>query len=150
MAEGNATSAVSAWLVEIQALQKQIAELKEERSQAYASADNWRNAYDAEAQQRRRDMEMYQSRIGQLEQALSEQQAVEQALGGVSAVELSKIRGNQSVEQLQSQLIAARQACERLSAQLQEEQAEHLNTRESLTAALGDAVDLLSKESRDH
>lgn len=144
----NGSQNVSQWLVEIQSLQRQIAELKEARSQAYASADNWRNAYDAEAQQRRRDTELYQTKVGQLEQTLTEMQAAEQASGGVSAAEISRIEGNQSVEQLQRQLIAAKRECERLKTLLQTEQAEHLNTRESLTAALGDAVDLLSKEKR--
>ena len=145
----NGSQNVSQWLVEIQSLQRQIAELKAERSQAYASVDNWRNAYDAEAQQRRRDTEMYQTKISQLEQTLTEMQAAEQATGGVSAAEVSKIQGNQSVGELQTQLIAAKRECERFKSLLQTEQAEHLNTRESLTAALGDAVDLLSKEKAE-
>ena len=136
---------VSQWLVEIQSLQQQIAELKKERSQAYASVDNWRNAYDAEAQQRRRDTEMYQVKINRLEQTLAEMQSATEATEGVSAAELSRIQSNQSVEQLQGQLIAAKKACDRLKAELKAEKAEHLNTRESLTASLGDAVDLLSK-----
>lgn len=136
---------VSQWLVEIQSLQQQIAELKKERSQAYVSVDNWRNAYDAEAQQRRRDTEISQAKINRLEQTLAEMQSASQATDGVSAAELSRIQSNQSVEQLQGQLIAAKKECDRLKAELEAEQAEHLNTRESLTASLGDAVDLLSK-----
>ncbi len=139
-------SQVSQWLAEIQSLQQQIAELKKERSQAYSSVDNWRNAYDAEAQQRRRDTEMYQTKVNQLEQSLIDIQEASQASGGVSAAELAKIQSSQSVDQLQGELIAAKRMCDRLKNELQAEQAEHLNTRESLTAALGDAVDLLSKE----
>jgi len=139
-------SQVSQWLAEIQSLQQQIAELKKERSQAYSSVDNWRNAYDAEAQQRRRDTEMYQTKVNQLEQSLIDVQEASQASGGVSAAELAKIQSSQSVDQLQGELIAAKRMCDRLKNELQAEQAEHLNTRESLTAALGDAVDLLSKE----
>ncbi|MGB3765469.1 MAG: hypothetical protein WA947_02835 [Phormidesmis sp.] len=139
-------SQVSQWLAEIQSLQQQIAELKKERSQAYSSVDNWRNAYDAEAQQRRRDTEMYQTKVSQLEQSLIDVQEASQASGGVSAAELAKIQSSQSVDQLQGELIAAKRMCDRLKNELQAEQAEHLNTRESLTAALGDAVDLLSKE----
>lgn len=137
---------VSQWLAEIQSLQQQIAELKKERSQAYTSVDNWRNAYDAEAQQRRRDTEMYRTKINRLEQTLADLQTASQDSGGVSAAELAKIQSSQSVEQLQEELIAAKRECDRLKTQLQTEQADHLNTRESLTAALGDAVDLLSKE----
>lgn len=142
-------SQVSQWLAEIQSLQQQIAELKKERSQAYASVDNWRNAYDAEAQQRRRDTEMYQTKINRLEQTLADRQKASQASGGVSAVDLAEIKGSQSVAQLQEQLIAAKREGDRLKTQLQTEQAEHLSTRESLTAALGDAVDLLSKERNE-
>ena len=136
---------VSQWLVEIQSLQQQISELKKERSQAYVSVDNWRNAYDAEAQQRRRDTELYQAKISRLEKTLAEMQSASQATDGVSAAELSRIQSNQSVEQLQVQLITAKKMCDRLKAELEAEKAEHLNTRESLTASLGDAVDLLSK-----
>ncbi len=137
---------VSQWLAEIRSLQQQIAELKEERSQAYVSVDNWRNAYDAEAQQRRRDTEIYQSKINRLEQTLADLQTASPVSEDISAAELAKVQSGQSVEQLQVQLIAARRECDRLKTQLQTEQAEHLSTRESLTAALGDAVDLLSKE----
>lgn len=137
---------ISAWLAEIQSLQQQIAELKQERSQAYASADNWRNAYDAEAQQRRRDTQMYQDKISQLERTLTEMQAAKQASDDVSAAELSRLESGQSVEQLRRQLVVAMRECEQLKSQLHTEQAEHSNTRESLTAALGDAVDLLAKK----
>ena len=139
---------VSQWLAEIQSLQRQIAELKEERSQAYSSVDNWRNAYDAEAQQRRRDTEMYKRKIEQLQQTIASLQAPADVESELTAAELSRIQGNQSVEQLQTALIAARGECDRLKKKLEAEEAEHINTRESLTAALGDAVDLLSKEKR--
>lgn len=137
---------VSTWLAEIQSLQQQIAELKQERSQAYASADNWRNAYDTEAQQRRRDTQIYRDKISQLEQALMEMQAAKQTTDAVSAAELSKIEQSQSVKQLRRQLAIVRRECKLLKTQLEAEQAEHFNTRESLTAALGDAVDLLAKQ----
>ena len=139
---------VSQWLAEIQSLQRQIAELKEERSQAYSSVDNWRNAYDAEAQQRRRDTEMYKRKIEQLQQTIESLQSPSEAGSDLTAAELSRIQGNQSVEQLQAALIAARGECDRLKKKLEAEEAEHINTRESLTAALGDAVDLLSKDKR--
>ena len=142
------TENVAQWLAEIQSLQQQVAELKKEREQAYDSVDNWRNAYDAEAQQRRRDIELYRARIAELQQAapdVSMEIGPVEIGGGVSAIEIAIIKAEQSVEQLQTRLIAAMQECDRLKADLQAEAAEHINTRESLTAALGDAVDLLSK-----
>ncbi|MEO1385772.1 MAG: hypothetical protein AAFV85_00190 [Cyanobacteria bacterium J06634_6] len=42
--------------------------------------------------------------------------------------------------------MTAKKECDRLKSLLKAEQAEHEKTRESLTAALGDAVDLLTKE----
>lgn len=137
---------ISQWLAEIQSLQQQIADLKQEREEAYTSVDNWRNAYDAEAQQRRRDAEMYRAKVGRLEQTLGELQSPAQIDGDVSEADLAGVQGDQSVEQLRVQLAVARRECDRLKTKLQAEEAEHLNTRESLTAALGDAVDLLSKE----
>ena len=148
MSENVPQENVSQWLAEIQSLQRQIAELKEERSQAYSSVDNWRNAYDAEAQQRRRDTEMYKHKIEQLQQTIALLQSPADVESELTAAELSRIQGNQSVEQLQTALIAARGECDRLKKKLEAEEAEHINTRESLTAALGDAVDLLSKEKR--
>ena len=92
---------VSQWLAEIQSLQQQIAELKKERSQAYTSVDNWRNAYDAEAQQRRRDTKIYQTKINWLEQTVADLQKASSGSDGVSAADLAKIKSSQSVEQLQ-------------------------------------------------
>lgn len=136
---------VAQWLAEIQSLQRQVAQLQQEREQAYASVDNWRNLYEAEAQQRRRDTAMQDRKIERLQQALAEFEAPQDDSAQFNA-EISCIQGNQSVEQLQTQLVAARRQCEQLKTQLQTEQSEHAQTRESLTAALGDAVDLLAKE----
>ena len=110
----NESQNVSRWLAEIQSLQRQIAELKEERSQAYSSVDNWRNAYDAEAQQRRRDTEIYQDKIAQLQQTIETLQSPADAESGLTAAELSQIQGNRSIEQLQAALIRARGECDRL------------------------------------
>jgi hypothetical protein len=158
------------WLAEIQSLQRQVAELTQERDLAYASSDNLRNLYDAEAQQRQRDalaatreierlqkeLKALQSRSAGSSELLSEplseplsaevssrQSAVH--LGGQSSLQ-SGVQNIRSVEQLQAQLIAAKQQCAQLQAMLKQEQTDHAQTRESLTAALGDAVDLLAKE----
>jgi hypothetical protein len=50
------------------------------------------------------------------------------------------------VTELRSQLLAALQRCEQFSQALRTEQANHEQTKNSLTAALGDTIDLLAKE----
>jgi hypothetical protein len=147
------------WLTEIQSLQRQVAELKQERDLAYTSADNLRSLYDTEAQQRQRDTLTAQSTINRLQKTLEALQSPQfqspqtdtsepfsSEVSGIQSSIQSSIYNNRSVEQLQTQLIAAKQQCEQLQAMLKAEQADHAKTRENLTAALGDAVDLLAKE----
>lgn len=143
--DGSAPNAVQ-WLAEVQALQRQVAELQQERDRAYASADNLRQLYDTEAQQRRRDADASQQKIDRLQKTLGELQSPIGADVGQLKTEISRIQSNRSVEQLQAQLVSSRQQCEQLKKLLSAEQEEHAQTRQSLTAALGDAVDLLAKE----
>ncbi len=139
------------WLGEIQSLQRQIVELKQERDSAYTSADTLRNLYESEARQRKRETEESRRAIARLQKelaALQESPALgsSQPLSRQFNAEIANIRSIRSVEQLQAQLISAKQQCQQLKAQLKEEAERHAQTRESLTAALGDAVDLLAKE----
>lgn len=142
----NMTPDVSQWLAEVQLLQHQIVELRQERDRAYASADNLRQLCDAEARQRRRESDAYTRKIGQLQKALAEFQAPQLKDPGQLNVEIGRIRDNRSVEQLQTQLVAAKRQCEQLKFLLKAEQKAHEKTRQNLTAALGDTVDLLAKE----
>jgi len=141
---------VTQWLAEIQSLQRQIGELQKERAQAYASVENWRKLYESEAQQRRRESENGNRKIRRLQQAIADLQTpatelVEGEDAKYSAA-LSAVQSIQSVEQLRSQLVSAKQLNESLKARLVSEQEAHEATRESLTAALSDTVDLLAKE----
>ncbi|MEL6160454.1 MAG: hypothetical protein AAFQ40_11665 [Cyanobacteria bacterium J06623_5] len=141
---------VAQWLAEIQSLQRQVSQLHQEREQAYASVENWRNLYELEAKQRRRDSEISTREIARLQQALTALEPPvisETAEKGANTVSGSSNAENiRSAEQLKGQLVAAKQYCEQLKQLLENEKAEHEKTRESLTAALGDAVDLLAKE----
>ncbi len=142
------TSDMSQWLAEVRSLQRRVAELQQECEQAYASADNWRNLYEAEAQQRRRDNATATSKIDRLQQDLAEIQSlpavdVEQLTSGPFTSESDT---QPSIEELQAQLQATQKQQQQLKVLLTNEQAQHAQTRESLTAALGDAVDLLAKE----
>ncbi|NJM96747.1 MAG: hypothetical protein HC800_05725 [Phormidesmis sp. RL_2_1] len=138
---------VTQWLAEIQSLQRQVKELQRSRDEACASADKLRQLYEAEGQQRRRDNAAYSHKIKQLEQALAEFNAPSIADSKQLNVEITNIPSTPaSLTQLQSQLVATQKQCETLKTLLKNEQAEHARTRENLTAALGDAVDLLAKE----
>ena len=140
---------IAGWLAEVQSLQHKVAELQQARSRAYASADNLRKLYESEAVQRQRDAAAAQQKIENLQHRLAELQSSDGKESEKLSAETASIQGNCSIEQLQAQLVTAKRQSEQLKTRLQEEQAEHAKTRESLTAALGDAVDLLAKE-RSH
>ncbi len=141
---------VTQWVAEVRSLQRQVSELQRSRDQAYASADNLRQMYEAEAQQRRRDNASYSQKVEQLQQALTHSQSPSAAYSNQLTAETNQPQtspaSHESVAQLQAQLMSATKQCEELKAQLDAEQNEHKRTRESLTAALGDVVDLLAKE----
>ncbi|MEM7062927.1 MAG: hypothetical protein AAF572_07175 [Cyanobacteria bacterium P01_B01_bin.77] len=139
---------VSQWLAEIQNLQQQLKDLGQERDQAYASAANWRRLYESESEQRRNASARSQMRIRALanelevfKQAPSQGEPsrnLEQVLAQVTQVE--------SVDELRSQLTNALTLCDQLSNALKTEQAAHEETRQNLTTALGDTIDLIAKD----
>ncbi|MFK8182356.1 MAG: hypothetical protein AB8B99_03215 [Phormidesmis sp.] len=146
---------VAQWLAEVKALQQQIAELTQERDRAYASADNLRSMYEAEAKQRQREAIAAQRKIEKLKQTVIALQAPDEAvspgeLSGRLKADITAITTNRSVESLQTQLVESKKQCEKLKRLLEVEQAEHDKTRQSMTAALGDAVDLLAKERENY
>ena len=141
---------VAQWLAEIKALQQQVAELIQERDRAYASADSLRKMYDAEAAQRQRDAIAAQRKIEKLKQTVIALQVPDDAafsgeLSGRLKADITAIQSNRSIESLQTQLIESKKQCEKFKSLLEAEQADHESTRQSMTAALGDAVDLLTK-----
>ena len=140
---------IAEWLAEIQSLQRKVAELQQECDRAYASADNLRKLYESEATQRQRDTATAHRKIEQLQQQIADFQSPQNGNDGKLRADIASIQSSQSVVQLQTQLVAAKKQSEQLKILLTEEQKEHAKTRESLTAALGDAVDLLAKERND-
>ncbi|MEM6251727.1 MAG: hypothetical protein AAF821_02285 [Cyanobacteria bacterium P01_D01_bin.156] len=142
---------VSQWLVEIQSLRQQLQTLGQERDQAYASAANWRRLYEAEAEQRRNDSDKSQLRIRALANELellkqspsigkgNTPQNLQDVLAQVSQVD--------SLEELRSQLSESLIQCDQLASALKVEQAAHEETRQNLTTALGDTIDLITKKT---
>lgn len=139
---------VRQWLLEIKALQQKLAEVNQERDQAYASAANWRKLYETEAQQRRTEARLAQQQIEMLKDELQRLQQLPQP---VVSDGLTHSAIQEQLEQLQpteikETLVRALMECDRLTQSLKAEQADHAQTRRSLTTALGDTVNLLAKE----
>jgi len=149
---------IAQWLAEVRSLQQQISSLQHEREQAYQSAENWRRLYESEAQQRRRDVAASGQKIDELKAAIARSQGSQPRQTSEQidqrshlAPQPSDTSSHQSIESLpvetlRSQLIATQAQCDQLKRSLQSEEKAHAQTRESLTAALGDTVDLLAKE----
>jgi len=136
------------WLAEIQTLREQLTQAQQESERAYESAANWRKLYETEAQQRRRDTILAQKTIEQLRREISQVRSPQApSKGPITDITHVQIEVNQltSEQELKTRLVQALQECDRLSQLLQTEQEQHAQTRNSLTLALGDAIDLLSK-----
>ncbi|MBD2106735.1 hypothetical protein [Nodosilinea sp. FACHB-13] len=124
------------WITEVRTLQRQLADTQKERDQAYNSAANWRRLYETEARQRREEAAEFQARIETLQQRLdADPSAVLE-----KDLDLSTVN---SLQELQQRLDGLVQQCQDLTQKLQAEQAAHAQTRQTLTAALGDTFDAL-------
>lgn len=141
------THDVRQWLAEIKLLQQKLSEAQKERDEAYASAANWRNLYETEAKQRRTEARLTRETIDSLRAELqgSQDAPALPAAPPLNGSEQQEIDQIQDVAELQRRLLQAMQTCEQLTQSLRLEQANHAQTRAELTAALGDAIDLLSK-----
>jgi hypothetical protein len=147
------TQDVKQWLAEIKALQQKLAEVQQERDEAYASATNWRNLYETEAKQRRTEAHLARQALDALKAEIQEGRiSLTTAADAAAPENLTAIQ--QVVDQLQidemkdwlTQVLLER---DRLTRALQSEQVAHTETRKNLTTALGDAVNILSKERAD-
>jgi len=141
------TQEVTRWLTEIRTLQQQLAAARKERDQAYQSAANWRQRYDTEAKQRREEVELLRETEATLRTELS---ALRSHHTDAIAAELENhLDGSnlQTVEGLRKELIKALQTCDRLQKVLDAEKRDHVETRQTLTAALGETIDALNPTS---
>jgi DNA repair exonuclease SbcCD ATPase subunit len=141
------TQDLTQWITEVRTLQRQLADTRQECDQAHNSAANWRRLYETEARQRRQETAQLHEQIQLLQTQL---QAVHDSQGG-SVESHQDWRQNlvaaDSLSELQSQLNALVARCQELTEQLQAEQQAHGSTRQSLTAALGDAFDTLKPDA---
>ncbi|MBE9159952.1 hypothetical protein IQ265_24435 [Nodosilinea sp. LEGE 06152] len=121
------------WITEVRTLQRQLADTQKERDQAYNSAANWRRLYETEARQRREETAEFQSQL----------EALQQQLAAAPAIEASDLSGVNSLQGLQQHLDGLVQRCQELTDRLEAERQAHAQTRQTLTAALGDTFDAL-------
>ncbi|MEM9818050.1 MAG: hypothetical protein AAF827_16810 [Cyanobacteria bacterium P01_D01_bin.6] len=141
------TQEITRWLTEIRTLQQQLATVRQERDQAYQSAANWRQLYDAEAKQRRDEVEMLKETETTLRIELSALRAHQ--TDAVAAELNTQLDGNnlESVEGLRLELIKALQTCDRLQKALDVEKSDHAETRQALTSALAETIDAFNPSS---
>lgn len=130
------TQELTQWITEVRTLQRQLADTRKERDQAYNSAANWRRLYENEAQQRRQETEQFQAQIAELQRQVHQAEASRLAYS-------QTLSAADSLPSFQDQLNALVADCQRLSQALEAEQQAHAQTRQSLTSALGDTFDLI-------
>lgn len=133
------------WLAEIKGLQQKLGEVQQERDQAYHSATNWRNLYETEAKQRRSDIDAANELITTLKAELAAQQPPSPDAPEHAELLRQQIEQWQTVEELKMQLMQAWLERDQLRQALEAEQQAHAQTRQDLTTALGDTMDLLAK-----
>jgi DNA repair exonuclease SbcCD ATPase subunit len=145
---------VTQWLAQIKALKQQLAETISDRDTAYESADNWRQLYNTEAQQRRTEARLAQQQVETLKAELRQRQGESSQLKAddpeaASAIE-QELAKMQTVEELRTKLKDIMVERDRLLDALKTEQTNHAQTRKSLTTVIGDTIDQLSKERGNH
>lgn len=141
------TQEITRWLTEIRTLQQQLAAARQERDQAYQSAANWRQLYDAEAKQRREEVEDLRATVATLRTELTTYRAHREDAIAAALEEPTDETDIQTLEGLRAALIRALQSCDRLQKALDAEKADHAETRKNLTSALGEAIDALNTEA---
>ncbi len=140
------------WLTEIQALKQQVAQLQAERVTTWESAEKWRKLYNTEAEQRRTDSQLFRQTVASLKAEIQQLKGIEDATlpdsDTVTAIQ-QEIAQLSSLEELKSKLTVAMKERDRLLQALKTEQDKHSQTRQSLTTALGDAIDGLKRQRAD-
>nr|MBA3924600.1 hypothetical protein [Nostocaceae cyanobacterium] len=116
---------------------------------AWESAEKWRQLYSTEAQQRRTETKLSQQAIASLKAEIDQLRGLPEVPihedASTSDVQ-QEIAQLQSIDELKAKLVTVLSERERLLQALKSEQTNHSQTRKSLTTALGDAIDRLTRE----
>jgi len=140
---------VTEWLAQIKTLKQQLAETQRDRDAANASAANWRHLYTTEAQQRRTETKLAEQQIERLKTQIRELQgSSRQGNDDAATVEAiqQEVEQMQNIEELQAKLKQVLLERDRLIETLKIEQANHAQTRKSLTTVIADTIDKIAKE----
>ncbi len=143
------TDDVKQWLGEIKHLQQKLEAAHNERDQAFTSAANWRSLYETEAQQRRTETTLSQRAVAELKAAAQKVHAISplaEPLMEVPPAIQAQADSLKTLEELRQKLTAVMVECDRLTQALRTERTNHEQTRKALTSALGDTVEMLTKE----
>lgn len=141
---------ITQWLAQIKELKQQLSEIQGDLAEAHASADNWRQLYNTEAQQRRTETRFAQQQVENLKSELRHLKGetpvvpVDEAQAA-SAIE-QELASLETSEELKEKLKEVMRERDRLIESLKTEQSNHAQTRKSLTAVIGDTIDQLTKE----
>ena len=138
------------WLNEIQDLKQKLQAAQTAQDAANASADNWRKLYETEAQQRRTEALLTRQTIDVLKAEIAHLQTLPHSSERVDSQPVLErsIDSLTTVDQLKAKLLELWAEHDRLAQDLKAEQIEHIQTRNNLTTALGDTVDLLTKAQK--
>lgn len=141
---------VKQWLAEIKELKQQLADTIRDRDAVTESAANWRELYNTEAQQRRTEAKLAQQQIetlkGQIQILQQESMQLKSENPNAASAIAEEVAKLQKVDQLQAKLQEVMIERDRILDALKVEQANHAQTRKSLTAVIGDTIDQLTKE----
>jgi chromosome segregation ATPase len=141
-------SDISYWLAEVQSLQQQLSQARQQRDEAHEDANNWRQRYETEASQRRMDTQIFRAEIQQLKETIAqfkEGTNLNSVEGSLEVFPEALIPAGADLNDLQQRIRSLWHDRDRCQQALQQERRAHEQTRQSLTLALGDAVDQLSK-----
>jgi hypothetical protein len=139
------------WLREIQDLKQQLAAVQQALATADASADSWRRLYETEAQQRRSEANSARQTIAALQAELATLKDLPlptTAAPIAPAAIAQAIAQLTTPDQLQAKLREIWLERDQLAQTLKVEQANHIQTRQNLTLALGDTMEILQAHRR--
>ena len=131
------------WLTEIQSLKQSITDLQTQLTTAWESSEKWCKLYNTEAEQRRTDIQLLQQTIASLKSEIQQIKGIEDGKlpDAQTATKIQdEVEKLNSITELKTKLISIMKERDRLQQALKTEQEMHIQTRKSLTTALGDAI----------
>jgi len=137
---------ISYWLNEVKSLQQQLNVMQQERDAAFQEAAQWRDRFHDETQLRQKKIGLLQGQIRQLEAAQAALQSTDPSETGSEVIE--SLAGMTDPAELQQYVHEIAQERNGLRRELETERKAHQATREELSLALGDAIDLLTQRGK--